>query len=59
MHNIKRKVMTDLCWRKMFLKVASHGVHEKNSDDWTPAKILWKLLIMSVVFQVETELKGC
>jgi len=28
-----------------------------NSDDWMPAKILWKLLIISVFFQVETSLK--
>ena len=31
----------------------------KDSDDWMPAKILWKQLIMSVFFQVETDLKGC
>ena len=43
--------MTDLCWRKIFAKFRRTVM---NSADWMPANILWKLLIMSVFFQVET-----
>jgi len=24
-----KTIMTDLCWRKMFVKFASHGVHDE------------------------------
>jgi len=58
MHNIKSNY-DRLVLQKNFCKICRTVCMMKNSDDWKPAKILWKLLIMSVFFQVETDLKGC